>query len=1364
MFRLMRLENLNALPKPCDFFDIIGGAGTGGVIALMLGRLRMPIDLAIEKYVLFSREVFSDVKKWSRRGDKFKATVFESGMRAILQSAGFSEDVSMQEDDPLCRSFVVALPSVHMTPRIFRTYEVKANQGYNCLVVEAARATTATPDLFKPVSISSGRVSESFVGAGLGFGNPINFLLEEAAMVFGFSQAVACLVSIGAGHPGHVAWESSNLFGPKIVELLYKLTTNCEDLAKSFGKFYMQMPGLFYRLNVDQGLQRMALDDWNKQGDIKAHTLAYIQDNKVGNELNGGNFLTNFSEKQAPSELVPELLPIVSPPSPLFTGRDDILELLEKYFCKSSTEVKVQQYASSKASIEHFLTLLAQNAKLVNATSAAALIWLCYQKEEWLMIFDNADDPEAAVMAIFLSQAEMMHLKNMQLKIIIKVEKMEPEDSLALFYKASQREEDENEAAEELVQELGYLALAIVQAGSYLLHNQQIQVKRYIENYKKDMSRYMAETSVQTIDKYSLSVFATWNLSYQRLNERAKAILMLCGVLHNSKIPISILERGWKKLANTCEIETQELQSFLQMFVDDNENWSDKLVEKAIDMLRSYSLVEIQGKGVTLLEIHLLVHGWAFKSLSGEMQKKAKQCAQQLFYCLGDEKLEYNDAAQWVLHIQALMHHLNYKCNSYKLGERLGKIFFIAYFWNDAEKLQQQVFVECDKVLGSNDINTIKAMSILATTYWKSGKLKEAEELGQRVVEAMKKAFGSSHSNTIQAMSNLAVIFNRSERLEEAEKLEQEVLESRKNALGSNHPNSIQAMSNLAATFWKAGRLERAEKLQQEVLKVRKDAFGNNHSDTIQAMADLAVTLSNGGKFEEAEKLEQEVLNFRENVFGSSHPDTIRVKSNLAVIFGNERRLEKAEELEKEILNNKTDVFGESHPDTIQAMSNLAATFWKGGKLEDAEKFQQKVFKARTECFGSSHPDTIQAIGNLAATLSIRGRLEEAEKLEQEVLKFRKDAFKCNHPDTIQAMTNLAVTFSRSGKLEEAEKLAQKVLKIREDSFGSRHTDTIQAMSNLATIFWKGRRLAEAEQLEQKILMIRKDIFGDSHPDTIQAMSNLGVTLSNSKKLEEAEKLQQEVLKVREDVFGKSHLDTIQAMSNLAATFWKGGKLEEAEKLEQEVLEIMINLFGRSNSHTIQAMSNLAKTFKSGEKFEEAEKLEQEVLMIQENTFGSKHPDTIQAMSNLAVTFCRVGKLEEAERLEQEVLKFREDVFKKSHPLTIQAMSNLAVTFLKGGKLEQAKKLQQEVLNIRRNAFGNSHPDTLEAMSHLAVTFINSGNLKEAEKLQQEVLKIQREAYGSKHPDTIQAMANLAATFRRGRKWREAEDLERKSA
>ncbi|CCX07012.1 Similar to Calcium-independent phospholipase A2-gamma; acc. no. Q8K1N1 [Pyronema omphalodes CBS 100304] len=48
----------NDLPRPCDYFDLIGGNGTGGLIALMLGRMRMDVESCKSYYVSLTRFVF----------------------------------------------------------------------------------------------------------------------------------------------------------------------------------------------------------------------------------------------------------------------------------------------------------------------------------------------------------------------------------------------------------------------------------------------------------------------------------------------------------------------------------------------------------------------------------------------------------------------------------------------------------------------------------------------------------------------------------------------------------------------------------------------------------------------------------------------------------------------------------------------------------------------------------------------------------------------------------------------------------------------------------------------------------------------------------------------------------------------------------------------------------------------------------------------------------------------------------------------------------------------------------------------------------------------------------------------------------
>jgi patatin-like phospholipase/acyl hydrolase len=56
---------------PFECFDLIGGTSTGGLIAIMLGRLRMTIDEAIAAYKELAPEIFRR-KWWAGRNKMLK--------------------------------------------------------------------------------------------------------------------------------------------------------------------------------------------------------------------------------------------------------------------------------------------------------------------------------------------------------------------------------------------------------------------------------------------------------------------------------------------------------------------------------------------------------------------------------------------------------------------------------------------------------------------------------------------------------------------------------------------------------------------------------------------------------------------------------------------------------------------------------------------------------------------------------------------------------------------------------------------------------------------------------------------------------------------------------------------------------------------------------------------------------------------------------------------------------------------------------------------------------------------------------------------------------------------------------------------
>ncbi|ELU38452.1 Patatin domain-containing protein [Rhizoctonia solani AG-1 IA] len=86
MLKMRELE-LNCEPLiPADHFDYIAGSGAGGISAYMLGRLRMPINKAIEEYVKLMKSIFLE-KKLSVSRAVYKAKNLQEALGAMIREA-----------------------------------------------------------------------------------------------------------------------------------------------------------------------------------------------------------------------------------------------------------------------------------------------------------------------------------------------------------------------------------------------------------------------------------------------------------------------------------------------------------------------------------------------------------------------------------------------------------------------------------------------------------------------------------------------------------------------------------------------------------------------------------------------------------------------------------------------------------------------------------------------------------------------------------------------------------------------------------------------------------------------------------------------------------------------------------------------------------------------------------------------------------------------------------------------------------------------------------------------------------------------------------------------------------------------------
>jgi hypothetical protein len=118
--QLMEAIDPEQPPKPCDYFDMIGGTSTGGLIAIMLGRMRLTVDECIAAYNELAPKVFTKVHRRInlRNGEtqgRFDHGALEREIKALLRISWMDPEALLQEPEEEegspCKVFVARLTS-----------------------------------------------------------------------------------------------------------------------------------------------------------------------------------------------------------------------------------------------------------------------------------------------------------------------------------------------------------------------------------------------------------------------------------------------------------------------------------------------------------------------------------------------------------------------------------------------------------------------------------------------------------------------------------------------------------------------------------------------------------------------------------------------------------------------------------------------------------------------------------------------------------------------------------------------------------------------------------------------------------------------------------------------------------------------------------------------------------------------------------------------------------------------------------------------------------------------------------------------------------------------------------------------------
>ena len=476
--------------------------------------------------------------------------------------------------------------------------------------------------------------------------------------------------------------------------------------------------------------------------------------------------------------------------NPHFTGRQEILEGIHKTFETKETIALTQAIAGlggigkTQVALEYvyrygyeydqiwwvnaetdetilasFLNFAIKNKIIKEDTKEAEIIieavrdWM-QQYDNWLFIFDNVEKENKLQRFlpaqsfgrrhVLVTSRSPRFLRCLPINIGVFTEF----EACKFIEKYTQKPADEY--FKELAKKMGYLPLALDQAGAYMkIH--RMNYKEYLDLYKKHHLELLSEYDDDPDKK---TVATTWTISFDAItNKASQQLLNLCAFF----APDNIFTELFTVASDVLPDELREAVTNKLKYI------------KTRDELTKYSLVTLNDDNT--LSIHRLVQEVIRDNLKQEQTKWHNLCIQLL------NKLRYDDFStpESRTRFLALAPHFVSVTTGITDEEETEEISLLYHFlgWGFNELADYDQALEyygkaldiVEKVLGKEHPDTATTYNNIAGVYDNKGdkdSLNLALEYHRKALGTFEKVFGKKHLMTKLTFNNMSEAYRKS--------------------------------------------------------------------------------------------------------------------------------------------------------------------------------------------------------------------------------------------------------------------------------------------------------------------------------------------------------------------------------------------------------------------------------------------------------------------------------------------------------------------------------------------------------------------------------------------------------------------------
>jgi tetratricopeptide (TPR) repeat protein len=699
----------------------------------------------------------------------------------------------------------------------------------------------------------------------------------------------------------------------------------------------------------------------------------------------------------------------------------------------------------------------------------------------WLLIFDNADEPEDIRDLLPQGPGDVLITSRNHrwqgTTNILPMNVFARKESTEFLLKRVPKGLTEQDA-DRLAAKLGDLPLALEQAGAMLAET-GMPADEYLTLLDEHVTSLMSEGKSPD---YPLSMTAAWKLSVTTLQRRlpeAMELLRCCAFFGPEPIPRDVFRRAGGGLAGSPVAKVIS---------------NPILMSSAIRELGRYALVTLDGTSVL---VHRLVQALLRDELTEEQRAAYRREAHLILVAAAPVNPDI--AAGWP-NFEELLPHVNAEFTELPksrdpevrdLARKMMRYLHQAGDYTSALAVADRFIEQWTTDSGPTNSDVLRAQRHRGNVLRVLGRYAESFRVTEEALASCRVVMGETEPTTLSLRTAFAADLRAQGRFEAARKLDEESRPLLEAAYGLDDSRTHRLVSSLALDYGLNSRYGTAGDLYDQAFRGMSPSTSDaTAADVLSAWLGIAWTLRLLGKYDEAFDVLLDARDYAQSAKGLG-PESLATLRSINAYTIVCRRLpdkrEEALELARTAHEVATRIFGSNHPDTLAiavSLSNLLRTISDASHPE-ALDLAEKTVDSYPSVYGDSHPYNFGCRSNLALLHRVTGSPEKARAIDELALAGLTRVLGPDHHFTLTVAMNLASDFAVLGLPEEARRLGEATLPKMTALLGPDHTHTLGCAANLALDLIATGDEKAGKTLQEEALESYKATQGVDFPDYV---------------------------------------------------------------------------------------------------------------------------------------------------------------------------------------------------------------------------------------------------------------------------------------